>query len=196
MTEAGSDRECGRLPDADRSDHGYGAEHRRPSRLRDWRLKAAIQTTLGWLPQPERLNYLLQRHVTRTLPMSDPELVGQVAKARRNVHAFRRLQSRPLMDAHLFEFGVGWDLLMPLVYYCMGAERQTVIDLKPLARADLVRDVARRLAEAALSLGSHERPWSQVAIARLASSQLRGGSTIGHLSMPVRSTCPTALSTW
>ena len=136
----------------DRPDHGYGAEHRRVSPLRDWRLKAAIQTLIGWLPQSEQLNYLLQRHLTRTLPISGRELAGQVAKAQRNVDAFRRLQPTPLSDAHIYEFGVGWDLLMPLVYYCMGVERQTVIDLKPLARVDLIRDVAERLAEAAPDL--------------------------------------------
>lgn len=153
MAETGTDRTDGRQLGSDRPDHGYGVEHRRASRLRDWRLKAAIQTLLGWLPQSEQLNYLLQRHVTRTLPIGDGELAGQVAKAQRNVDAFRRLHPKPLSDAHLYEFGVGWDLLMPLVYYCMGVERQTVIDLKPLARVELIRDIAERLALAARDLG-------------------------------------------
>ena len=150
MTEARAEHHPDGEPlNTDRPDHGYGAEHRRASLLRDWRLKVAVQTLLGWLPQSEQMNYRFQRYVTRTLPISDGELAGQVAKAQRNVDALRRLNQMPLRDAHLYEFGVGWDLLMPFVYYCMGVERQTVIDLKPLARPDLMRDIATRLTEAA-----------------------------------------------
>ena len=142
----------------DRPDYGYGSAHHRGGPLRDWRLKAAVQTTLGWMPHGRQLNFLLQRYVTRTLPISDSELAGQVAKARRNVEAYRRLGTAPLAKAHLYEFGVGWDLLMPLAYHAMGADRQTVIDLSPLARVDLVRDAARRLAKAASRLGLPRAP--------------------------------------
>lgn len=143
---------------SDRPDHGYGTVHRRSGPLRDWRLKAVVQTALGWLPRGQELNFLLQRHITRTLPISDPELAGQVAKARRNIEAYRRLGPTPLDEAHLYEFGVGWDLLMPLAYHAMGADRQTVIDLSPLARVDLVRNAARRVAEAAPVLGLPRAP--------------------------------------
>jgi len=158
MAATGTDRTDGAGLESDRPDHGYGAEHRRTSRLRDWRLKAAIQTLLGWMPKSEQLNYLLQRHVTKTLPITDGELAGQVAKAQRNVDAFRRLHPTPLGEAHLYEFGVGWDLLMPLVYYCMGVERQTVIDLKPLARTELIRDMAQRLAQSGSLFGLPRSP--------------------------------------
>jgi SAM-dependent methyltransferase len=142
----------------DAPDGGYGYEHRDPSRLRDWRLKAAIQTLLTHLPGGTSINYALQRHVTRTLPVSDSELAAQVGKARRNIAAFERWRTRPVPDLQLFEFGAGWDLLMPLVYYAMGVERQTVIDLQPLARPELVRDAARRLADQADHFGLKRRP--------------------------------------
>ena len=132
------------LPD-DQPDHGYGADHRRASLLHDWRLKSLIQGVLSRLPASERLNYVLQRRITHTLPIGDAELVGQVGKAARNIAALRRWTPTSLSDAYLYEYGVGWDLVMPLAYWCMGVERQTVIDLSPLARPDLIRDVARRM---------------------------------------------------
>ena len=135
-------------PESDQPDSGYGAQHRSDSWWHDWRLKVAIQTMLSAVPGGVRLNYLLQRHVTRTLPISDAELAVQVAKAQRNLQAFARFQPQPLPD-HIFEFGVGWDLLIPIVHYCMGVERQTVIDLQPLARRDLVLDIAQRLSRSA-----------------------------------------------
>ena len=72
----------------DAPDGGYGYEHRRASPLRDWHLKAAIQTVLSVVPGGTAMNYALQRHVTRTLPVSDTELAAQVGKARRNIAAF------------------------------------------------------------------------------------------------------------
>lgn len=144
-------------PAPDQPDGGYGTEHRRDSWWHDWRLKAAIQTVLSAVPAGARLNFLLQRHVTKTLPISDIELDAQVKKAQRNLHAFARFQPEPLPQ-HVFEFGVGWDLLMPLVHYSMGVERQTAIDLRPLARVDLVMNVARRLAQSADRLGLKRAP--------------------------------------
>lgn len=137
----------------DNPDGGYGSEHRSGSRLHDWRLKAAIQNVLSTVPKGASLNYLLQRYVTKTLPISDAELDAQVAKAQRNLRSFQHHRSLPLASAHLYEFGVGWDLLLPLVYYAMGVERQTVVDVRALARTDLMTDVARRLAQSATRLG-------------------------------------------
>lgn len=142
----------------DAPDGGYGSEHRRASRLRDWHLKAAIQKVLTLLPGGSTMNYALQRRVTRTLPVSDSELAAQVGKARRNIASFERWRTKPLPELQLFEFGAGWDLLMPLVYYAMGVERQTVIDLQPLARLDLVTDVAQRLAAEAHRFGLARKP--------------------------------------
>lgn len=143
-------------PDA--PDAGYGSEHRAHSPLHDWRVKAAVQTVLSAIPAGASLNYLLQRHVTRTLPISDVELVAQVGKAQRNLAALQRHGSVAVADARLYEFGVGWDLLVPLVHYAMGAERQTVIDIRPLARTDLVRDTADRLTGSAARLGLPREP--------------------------------------
>jgi SAM-dependent methyltransferase len=142
----------------DAPDGGYGYEHRRATHLRDWRLKAAIQTLLSVVPGGTAMNYALQRHVTKTLPVSETELAAQVGKARRNIAAFEHWRNQPIDELHLFEFGAGWDLLMPLVYYAMGVQHQTVIDLHPLARLDLVTDVIQRLGRGAHRFGLARPP--------------------------------------
>lgn len=142
---------------SDGPDSGYGAEHRGRSWLHDWRLKVAIQTLLSSVPGGVRLNYLMQRHITKTLPVSDAELEVQVGKAKRNLQAFARFHEGRI-PRHVFEYGAGWDLLMPIVHYCMGVERQTVIDLRPLARKDLVLDIARRLDRLTDPLGLERVP--------------------------------------
>lgn len=142
----------------DQPDWGYGSEHRGTSPLHDWRLKAAIQTVLSAAPGGETFNYLLQRRVTKTLPVSDVELAAQVRKAQRHLEVFQRNSDTPVVAAHLYEFGVGWDLVMPLAFYAMGVERQTVLDIRPLARVDLVVDAATRMAANADSLGLQRAP--------------------------------------
>ena len=137
----------------DQPDGGYGMQHRGGSPLHDWRVKVAIQTALSAVPGGHRLNYLLQRHVTRTLPVSDPELRNQVLKARRHLDAFLRHRSSAAGDLHLYEFGAGWDLVLPITYYALGVERQTIVDLRPLARGDLVADAAARIAVSTTALG-------------------------------------------
>src|SRR5699024_7256126 len=95
------------LESMDRPDWGYGSEHRGTSPIRDWRLKAAIQTIFSRVPVGERLNYELQRRVTRTLPISDVELTAQVGKAQRHLATFARHSDVGVDRAHLYEFGVG-----------------------------------------------------------------------------------------
>ena len=56
-----------------------------------------------------------------------------------------------LRDAQFYEFGAGWDLAGPLALYCLGANRQILVDLAPCARLELVNGVIvelNRLGEA------------------------------------------------
>ena len=54
-----------------------------------WLLKASVQRGLGFLPQGERLNYVLQRRALRSLPLGDEAFLGKVERAVQHVTAFR-----------------------------------------------------------------------------------------------------------
>jgi SAM-dependent methyltransferase len=114
-----------------------------PSVLRDWRLKAAAQHLFSAVPGGVRLNYAFQRHLTHGLPISDAHLDEVIHTAQVHLDA---------LGAHdpslpLFEFGAGWDLGRPLALHCLGVERQVVVDIRPLARPELVDDLVRRLGQ-------------------------------------------------
>ena len=53
-----------------------------------WLAKAFLQKSLSALPQAERANYLLQRHVTRSLPGSEEGFRRRFRRARRHVGAY------------------------------------------------------------------------------------------------------------
>jgi SAM-dependent methyltransferase len=108
-------------------------------------VKAAVQAALSATPGGHRANFTLQSRVFHSLPVSDAKLATRVGYGHQHARAITRLGAVPFDAAHFFELGAGWDLCMPLVLRSLGAGRQTVVDLRPLARDELVRDMARRL---------------------------------------------------
>lgn len=116
--------------------------------MRSWRTKALLQKSLSSIPGGLRLNYLLQRHVTHGVPISDERLRRAVGSATAHLDAFTR-HAVPVtapVDATFFEFGAGWDLHIPVTLYALGVGAQIVVDRTAHARPELVDDVVTRLA--------------------------------------------------
>jgi SAM-dependent methyltransferase len=109
----------------------------------DWRIKALGHWAISLLPRSEDLGYLMQRRVTRTLPMSDQLFRDQVAAADRHLALGVKHLGRP--PARAYEFGAGWDLTVPLVLAARGVPHQTVTDIRRLLRPELVAESAARL---------------------------------------------------
>jgi SAM-dependent methyltransferase len=106
-----------------------------------WLAKAALQRGLGALPQGERLNYVFQRHVLRSLPAGEAPLRRKFSRALQHLRAYR--EHGPDVapaEACFYEFGAGWDLAIPLAYAMLGVGRQVLVDIRPSARLELVND--------------------------------------------------------
>jgi hypothetical protein len=102
-----------------------------------WIAKAAVQKALGFLPAGPKVNYWMQRRITGGLPRSDEHFRYQATETLRHLEAWRRFGGgRELGEARLYEFGAGWDLSTPLIFYGLGARSQTLVDLHPHARLE------------------------------------------------------------
>jgi SAM-dependent methyltransferase len=113
-----------------------------------WLAKAALQKGLGALPQGERLNYVFQRRVLRSLPAGDGALRQKFARALQHLGAYEEHgPGVSAKEATFYEFGAGWDLAIPVAYALLGVGRQVLVDIRPSARVELVND----------SLASYER---------------------------------------
>ena len=111
-----------------------------------WLAKAFLQKTLSAFPQAERANYVLQRHVTRSLPGPEAGFRRRFGRAVRHVDAYAEHgPERPLGEAVFYEFGAGWDLAVPLSLWSLGVERQVLVDLRPNVRLELVNTSIERL---------------------------------------------------
>jgi SAM-dependent methyltransferase len=111
-----------------------------------WLAKAFVQKSMSYLPRSDDLNYVLQHRVYRSLPAGDAHARTKFARARQQYETF--LEHAAVENparAVFYEFGVGWDLRVPLSYASLGVERQILVDLQPHARPELVNDSIRRL---------------------------------------------------
>src|SRR5690242_13575034 len=93
-------------------------------------VKARSKPPRPLLPFGERLNYVLQRHVSGNLPHNETKFRSMVLGAHDLVGAYRRHSSRDLKDATFYEFGTGWALTVPLTFYALGVDRQILVDIR------------------------------------------------------------------
>src|SRR5262249_7840032 len=101
--------------------------------LHDWRLKALAFRVLEHMPMQRTAYSLLQRYVTRSYPRALSPTRESSASQQHHVRTFRE-RFAALDEARLFEFGAGWDLYGNLVFWCLGINRQTVMDLSRWVR--------------------------------------------------------------
>jgi SAM-dependent methyltransferase len=110
-----------------------------------WLLKASAQKVLGAAPGGRSANYLLQRHVARSLPRGEAAFTRKFRRALRHLDAYSTHGAREPSDARFYEFGPGWDLVVALAFRALGIERQTLVDVAAVARTELVNDSLAKL---------------------------------------------------
>lgn len=123
-----------------------------------WRYKAHLQFVFSIVPFGDRLNYLCQRRVTRTLPISDAKFVYIVSVASEHIEIVRQYWGHHFEEATFYEFGAGWDLMVPLAFYTFGVERQILVDIHNLLKLDLVNDTIEKFQRMSLDLGLLRKP--------------------------------------
>jgi hypothetical protein len=110
-----------------------------------WLAKLAVQRAIAPLPASHRINHVFQRHVSRRLPISDEGLLMKAEWARKHLVAFDRHLPGGVEGRRAYEFGGGWDLAVPLCFWAAGVREQTIIDIAPHLRLDLVNHSLTRL---------------------------------------------------
>jgi len=126
----------------------------------DWKYKALLQWGFSHLPGGERMNYFFQRRVTKNLPVDQITFTSRVVAARQHLEALRRYANQPLKTLTFYEFGAGWDLIVPLTLYALGVNRQILVDIRSLIRPDLIENTIDRLAAVSIEPPLIRRPRS------------------------------------
>jgi len=104
-----------------------------------WLLKATVQGAISPLPGCDRLNYLLQKHVTGSLALTAEVFERKVAQCRRHLASYREVRGEGAAPALALELGTGWYPIVPVGLVLAGAKSVLTIDVSPLL--DLERTV-------------------------------------------------------
>ncbi len=124
----------------------------------NWKTKARIQKIFSTIPWGERLNYFAQRYVLKNLPVKNNLFIEKVREADRHFSSFRKFNRTVtrIENVTAYEFGAGWDLIIPLAYYFFGIKQQRIIDLNPLLKFSLVDDSIKRFDQLKNNFGELE----------------------------------------
>lgn len=106
-----------------------------------WLLKAAVQGAISALPASDRLNYLLQRHVTGSVVLSDEVFERKVAQCRRHLQSFQTARAGAGLPASALELGTGWYPVVPVGMALAGVGRVVTVDVSSLLSPERTRRV-------------------------------------------------------
>lgn len=100
-----------------------------------WYLKAAVQGVLSRLPESQRWNRLLQRHVTRSLHLGDERFLGKWRQCERHIATFQAAGGTT-EDFVVAELGTGWCPTTAVGLALSGAREVISIDTQPLVQRE------------------------------------------------------------
>jgi hypothetical protein len=102
-----------------------------------------MQYAFSAIPGGHRLNYLMQRHVTRSYPIADVYIEEHREIIRKHLANYDRQFGG--IPKNVFEFGSGWHLADPILLGLSGCENVIASDVRPLVSRFLVDDMLVRL---------------------------------------------------
>ncbi|PHI18394.1 hypothetical protein CEQ90_18275 [Lewinellaceae bacterium SD302] len=96
-----------------------------------WIAKAVVQKAISFLPNPESVNLLFQRYVTKGVELSDEHFGFKIAHARDHINYFREhFGEVPAGTANILELGTGWYPIIPMSFYLTGLGSVTSVDIQ------------------------------------------------------------------
>ncbi|MBK9334521.1 MAG: methyltransferase domain-containing protein [Ignavibacteria bacterium] len=108
--------------------------------------KAKLQMLLSAMPKGENINYFFQKYISKSLPIPDDELATKINTVKMHLDKYLLYsENKDLSKVSYYEFGSGYDLVIPLTMRQMGISNLTCIDIRELVFPDLINDTIIRL---------------------------------------------------
>lgn len=149
-----------------------------------WRLKSAQFKLLSVIPGGTGFYKTLQEHVTHSTIASRWRLHHKVSVG---LDFWQWLQSHQcaaqLSDGRLLDYGSGWHPTIPLLWYALGNNQQTLTDITPNMDAGKVQDAIRIFREIASESDWPGRPWLKRLPEAKPIVDRQAGAALAHLGM-------------
>lgn len=112
----------------------------------DFKFKAYIQNIFSAVPQGERFNYFFQKNITHSLPISDADFSEKIETVKLHFNNFSKYcGDKDPQNCKYYEFGSGYDMVIPIGISMLGFGNLTCIDIRELVFPDLINDSIKRL---------------------------------------------------
>lgn len=111
-------------------------------------IKRFIQNVLSRIPYGERINLWMQMNVSKGLPVNEEVLASKMEAAKSHISnyiSYNKDKNTDLSQISSFEFGAGYDLVVPLIFSFMNFKNIYCVDIKYKISAFLINDIIRRL---------------------------------------------------
>ncbi len=96
--------------------------------MKKWWLKAVLQKFFTLVPGGFKLNYVLQKYVTKAVRLSD-DFFETMLTHFNELETYARKNNFSLDNKKIFEIGTGWHPVVPLACFLSGAAHITTLDL-------------------------------------------------------------------
>ncbi len=96
----------------------------------NWKVKAVVQKAVSYMPYKKRINYMMQKYITKGVHLSDEYFLDRLTHASHHIQAFKKWTASEVdIPRTTFELGSGWYPVVPLSMYLCGAENISTIDI-------------------------------------------------------------------
>ncbi len=107
--------------------------------MRNWKLKAFIQKLLSIFPGGYDMNFVLQKHVTKGVELTDDYFYDRLNHASDHINAYKNKFSLESDFQFTLELGTGWYPIVPLAIFLSGAEVIYTIDIVSMTDRDKIK---------------------------------------------------------
>jgi hypothetical protein len=109
----------------------------------NWKTKAIVQKIISYLPHGYRLNFLMQKYITKGVLLSDEYFEDRLGHASDHLKAYQKHYPLSSLKTTL-ELGTGWYPVVPIAMFLAGAETIYSVDLTSLTDKDkLIKTIER-----------------------------------------------------
>lgn len=112
----------------------------------NFKYKCFLQRVFSTLPRGEQLNYVFQKYVTHTLPISDDCFIARVNQAYNHYLKYTKYAENRQKGIY-YEFGAGWHLVSPIMMSLLGFRKLYCVDIRKLITAELIQDTVTKLSK-------------------------------------------------
>lgn len=114
-------------------------------------MKCALKTIIGAVPCSDKLDYLAQKYLSRSMPPRPKALKKKYGQALRHHEIYQKYGAVDCGKAVIYEIGCGWHLAMAFGFSTLGYHKIIALDVAEHLKPEVINTTIRYISENKLS---------------------------------------------